>query len=90
MSYYPYVPLPCGSVTFLFTDIEGSTRLLMELGPAYAGRLRQHQAVLRAAIQEWHGVKVDTQGDAFFVAFSRAADALKAVETVQRKNRQVQ
>jgi predicted ATPase/class 3 adenylate cyclase len=78
------LPLPSGTVTFLFTDIEGSTRLLQELGQTYAKLLRQHHAVLRTAIQEWHGVEVDTQGDAFFVAFSRAADAIRAVEAMQR------
>ena len=78
------LPLPSGTITFLFTDIEGSSRLLQELGAAYADLLAQHHAVLRSAIQACHGVEVDTQGDAFFVAFSRASEALWAVEAMQR------
>jgi predicted ATPase len=70
--------LPTGTVTFLFTDIEGSTRLLHELGEAYADALAQHRRVLRDAITRHGGVEVDTQGDAFFVAFARAKDALAA------------
>ncbi len=78
------IPLPSGTVTFLFTDIEGSTRLLQELGPAYADLLSRHHAVMRRCIREWHGVEVDTQGDAFFVAFNRAVDAVQAVAAMQR------
>jgi predicted ATPase len=70
--------LPRGTVTFLFTDIEGSTRLLHELGDAYADALAQHRRLLREAFQRYGGVEVDTQGDAFFVAFPRASDALAA------------
>jgi len=62
--------LPAGTVTFLFTDIEGSTRLLHELGPeGYAAALAEHRRVLRQAFAAHGGVEVDTQGDAFFVAF---------------------
>jgi predicted ATPase/class 3 adenylate cyclase len=68
--------LPSGTVTFLFTDIEGSTRLLHELGDAYAGALAEHRRVLRDAFARHGGVEVDTQGDAFFVAFAKASDAL--------------
>jgi predicted ATPase len=75
--------LPTGTVTFLFTDIEGSTRLLHELGDAYADALAQHRRALRAAFVDRGGVEVDTQGDAFFVAFSRAADALAAARAGQ-------
>jgi len=64
--------LPSGTVTFLFTDIEGSTRLLHELGDAYADALAEHRRVLREAFARHGGVEVDTQGDAFFVAFARA------------------
>ena len=67
--------LPSGTVTFLFTDIEGSTRLLQELGNRYADVLREHRRILRASLANHGGVEVDTQGDAFFVAFSRAAEA---------------
>src|SRR5204863_3886383 len=70
--------LPAGTVTFLFTDIEGSTRLLHELGDAYADALAEHRRVLREAFARHGGVEVDTQGDAFFIAFARASDALAA------------
>jgi predicted ATPase len=71
--------LPGGTVTFLFTDIEGSTSLLHELGPeAYAEALVEHRSVLRAAFARHGGVEVDTQGDAFFVAFPLAASAVAA------------
>ena len=67
--------LPTGTVTFLFTDIEGSTRLLHALGPdAYAEALAEHRRVLRAILRRTGGVEVDTQGDAFFVAFPTAAE----------------
>ena len=75
--------LPAGTVTFLFTDIEGSTKLLHELGDAYAGALAEHRRVLRDAFERHRGVEVDTQGDAFFIAFDRAADALSAAREAQ-------
>jgi predicted ATPase len=70
--------LPTGTVTFLFTDIEGSTRLLHELGDAYADALAEHRRLLREVCARHGGVEVDTQGDAFFIAFGRAKDALAA------------
>ena len=71
--------LPTGTVTFLFTDIEGSTRLLHELGAeAYSEVLAEHRRTLRAAFSVHGGVEVDTQGDAFFVAFPSAPDAVQA------------
>jgi hypothetical protein len=71
--------LPSGTVTFLFTDIEGSTKLLHELGAErYAGALAEHRRVLRVAFARHGGVEVDTQGDAFFVAFPTAPGALAA------------
>jgi predicted ATPase/class 3 adenylate cyclase len=70
--------LPRGTVTFLFTDIEGSTRLLDELGDGYADVLAEHRRALRDAFHRHDGVEVDTQGDAFFVAFARAKDAVSA------------
>jgi len=70
--------LPTGTVTFLFTDVEGSTRLLHELGDAYADALGKHRKALRECFARHGGVEVDTQGDAFFVAFARASDALAA------------
>src|SRR5262245_48377941 len=73
--------LPRGTVTFLFTDVEGSTRLLHELGAEeYAAALGEHRRVLRAAFAAQGGVEVDTQGDAFFVAFPTAPGALAAAE----------
>ncbi len=80
--------LPAGTVTFLFTDVEGSTRLLDALGEAgYAEALAEHRRVIRATLGRYGGVEVDMQGDAFFVAFptapgalGAAADALAALE----------
>jgi predicted ATPase len=76
--------LPTGTVTFLFTDIEGSTKLLHELGDGYADALAEHRRLLREAFTRHDGVEVDTQGDAFFVAFSRAKDALAAATEGQQ------
>jgi len=76
--------LPSGTVTFLFTDVEGSTRLLREHGAGFAAMLDEHRRVLRQAFETHHGVEVDTQGDAFFVAFSSAAEAVAAAEEAQR------
>jgi predicted ATPase len=70
--------LPQGTVTFLFTDIEGSTRLLQELGDDYANVLAEHYRIMRGAFARHGGVEVDIQGDAFFVAFAKASDALAA------------
>ena len=70
--------LPRGTVTFLFTDIEGSTRLLQEHAERYAELLSEHRRVLREAFARHGGVEVDTQGDAFFVAFARASDVIAA------------
>ena len=71
--------LPSGTVTFLFTDVEGSTKLLHELGAArYADALAEHRRVLRDAFTAHGGNEVDTQGDAFFVAFPTAPGALRA------------
>jgi predicted ATPase len=76
--------LPTGTVTFLFTDIEGSTRLLQELGDRYAEVLAEHHRELRAVWLRHEGFEVDTQGDAFFVAFGRASDAVAAAADAQR------
>jgi predicted ATPase/class 3 adenylate cyclase len=75
--------LPTGTVTLVFTDIEGSTRLLHELGDRYAEVLSEHRRVLRQAFQRHGGVEVDTQGDAFFYAFAKATDAAAAAEEGQ-------
>src|SRR5262245_11430940 len=74
----PLVDLPRGTVTFLFTDIEGSTRLLHELGDGYADALAEHRRLLREVFARHDGVEVDTQGDAFFYAFPTAPGALAA------------
>jgi predicted ATPase len=73
--------LPSGTVTFLFTDVEGSTKLLSELGEeGYADALAEHRRVIREACAAEDGVEVDTQGDAFFFAFPTAPGALAAAE----------
>src|SRR5215470_545928 len=70
---------PTGTVTLLFTDVEGSTRLLERLGTErYAEVLAAHQRLLREAFSHHGGYEVDTEGDAFFVAFSGAKDAVAA------------
>ena len=77
--------LPSGTVTFLFTDVEGSTELILRLGDAaYATVLADHHALLRSAFQAHGGREVDTQGDAFFVAFDSAAAAVAAAVDAQR------
>ncbi|MFL5586261.1 MAG: ATP-binding protein, partial [Ktedonobacteraceae bacterium] len=76
--------LPTGTVTLLFTDIEGSTRLLQRLGEHYAAVLADCRHLLRSLFQQYHGHEVDTQGDAFFVAFARATDAISAAIDIQR------
>ena len=75
--------LPTGTVTFLFTDIEGSTRLLEGLGDDYADVLEEHRRALRTTFAGLGGVEVDTQGDAFFFAFERARDAVEAAAAGQ-------
>jgi predicted ATPase/class 3 adenylate cyclase len=75
--------LPTGTVTFLFTDIEGSTRLLSSLGDEYGAALEAHAAILRAAIRAHRGSEVSTEGDAFFAAFPSARDAIAAASQAQ-------
>ena len=75
----PRPTLPSGTVTFVFTDIEGSTRLLHDLGPErYADALAEHRRLIRAAFARQGGVEVDTQGDALFYAFQSAQGAVDA------------
>jgi predicted ATPase/class 3 adenylate cyclase len=76
--------LPGGTITFLFTDIVGSTSLLQQLGPQYAHTLGEHQTLLRAAFAANDGVEVDTQGDSFFVAFASAPQAVAAADDTTR------
>jgi predicted ATPase/class 3 adenylate cyclase len=75
---------PTGTVTFLFTDIEGSTRLLQQLGDEYARALGEHQALVRAAWADHGGVEIDTAGDGFFVAFPAAPQAVAAAAQATR------
>ena len=75
--------LPAGTITLLFTDIEGSTQLLEQLGERYTDVLAECRALQRAAFHTYHGHEIDTQGDAFFVAFARATDAASAAVTAQ-------
>jgi predicted ATPase/DNA-binding SARP family transcriptional activator len=79
-------PLPSGTVTFLCTDIEGSTPLLVDRGAdGYAALLEQHRNAIRTAVHAHHGREVDTQGDAFLIAFARAGDAAAAAVEIQAK-----
>ena len=75
---------PSGAVTFLFTDIEGSTRLVKALRERYPQVLAEHQRLVRAAIAAQGGHEVDTQGDAFFVAFAGAKQAVRCALQIQR------
>ena len=78
--------LPTGTVTFLFTDVEGSTQLLQEFGAeAYGAMLVEQRRVVRETCVTRGGVEVDTQGDAFFFAFPTAPDAVAAAEAIAAK-----
>jgi class 3 adenylate cyclase len=78
--------VPSGTIAFLFTDIEGSTRLLDALGAdRYADVLNDHRRILRECFARWDGSEVDTQGDSFFVAFPRASDAVQCALDAQLK-----
>jgi class 3 adenylate cyclase len=76
--------LPSGTVTFIFSDIEGSTGLLKRLGDRYAELISEHRRIVRDAFEGHDGVEIDTQGDSFFFAFARARDAVSAAVEVQR------
>ncbi|HEV8340395.1 MAG TPA: tetratricopeptide repeat protein [bacterium] len=77
--------LPTGTVTFLFTDIEGSTRLIQEVGDAeYAHALAKHRHILRGAVEAHSGVEIETQGDGFLIAFESARHAVIAAVEAQR------
>jgi class 3 adenylate cyclase len=76
--------LPSGTVTFLFTDIEGSTALLRTLGDGYAELLGQERSLLRETLAGADGREIDTQGDAFFFSFPRARDAVGGAVRAQR------
>ena len=76
--------LPTGTVTFLFTDIEGSTRLLQELGPDYSPVQTDHMQIMRDAISAGGGVEIRTEGDAFFAVFSSVKGAVAVAVQAQR------
>jgi class 3 adenylate cyclase len=73
-----------GTVTFVFTDIEGSTKLLQELGDGYAAVASDHRRLVREAFTARGGTEIDTQGDSFFFSFPRARDAVGAAVDAQR------
>ncbi|MFA9407002.1 MAG: tetratricopeptide repeat protein, partial [Anaerolineales bacterium] len=81
----PFTNLPYGTVTFLFTDIEGSTELLKKLGDQYADLLAQQRDLLREIFDRWDGGEVDMQGDSFFYSFPRATQAVSAAVEAQRE-----
>jgi predicted ATPase/class 3 adenylate cyclase len=76
--------LPAGTVTLMFSDIEGSTGLLEQLGEDYAGVLDEHRKIVRGAVAAHGGHELRTEGDAFFVVFTRAGDAVRAAVSAQR------
>src|SRR6266545_802204 len=80
----PPLHLPSGQVTFLFTDIEASTRLAQLLGDGYRPLLQQHRSILRHTIGVYEGAELLTEGDSFFVAFPDASGALRACVDAQR------
>jgi predicted ATPase/class 3 adenylate cyclase len=80
----PRAGLPAGTVTLLFADVEGSTRLLHALGERYSGVRARMQEIVRAAAERWNGHEVDWAGDGAFLAFSGARDAVAAAVEVQR------
>src|SRR5262249_21374633 len=77
-------PLPTGTVTFLFTDIEGSTKLVQRLGAAWPQVLERHQALLRTAFTDAGGQEIATEGDSFFVVFPSAPRAVVGAIAAQR------
>jgi class 3 adenylate cyclase len=76
--------LPAGTVTFVFSDIEGSTGLLKRLGDGYGELIAEHRRLVRESFNGHDGVEIDTQGDSFFYAFARARDAVAAAVQAQR------
>jgi len=82
-SELPFPVLPEGTVTFMFTDIEGSTELVKQLEDQYANLLTDQRRILREIFFRWNGQEVDTQGDSFFVSFPRATEAVAAAVEIQ-------
>ena len=81
----PTPTVPQGTVTFVFTDIEGSTELLKRLGDRYVAVVADHRRILREEFGSRNGVEMDTQGDAFFFSFARARDAVAAAVAAQQR-----
>jgi len=77
--------IPTGTVTFLFTDIEGSTQLLQRFSDRYPDLLAEHETILRTVLAKHGGYEVSTEGDAFFIAFNRAADGIAAAVRAQEE-----
>jgi predicted ATPase/class 3 adenylate cyclase len=77
--------LPTGTITFLFSDIEGSTRLLEALGEGYVALLREHNRIFREVIRQYEGTEVSTEGDSFFVAFQNPLSAIEAAARIQQR-----
>jgi class 3 adenylate cyclase len=76
--------LPVGTVTFVFSDIEGSTDLMKRLGASYADLISDHRRIVRDTFERHEGIEIDMQGDSFFFAFARARDAVAAAVELQR------
>jgi class 3 adenylate cyclase len=76
--------LPAGTVTFVFSDIEGSTALMKRFGAGYAELIADHRRIVRETFGRHQGIEIDTQGDSFFFAFARARDAVAAAVELQR------
>jgi len=83
----PVSHLPSGTVTFVFTDIEGSTKILQETGDLYADVIGAHRRIVRSAFGGHGGTEIDTQGDAFFFSFASARHAVAAAVDAQRNLR---
>ena len=81
---HPGTALPTGTVTFVFTDIEGSTRLLQELGEGYRAVQDEHDEIMRTAITDEAGIVVRTEGDSFFAVFPTPAQAVRATVAAQQ------
>jgi DNA-binding NarL/FixJ family response regulator/class 3 adenylate cyclase len=78
--------LPTGTVTFVFTDVEGSTRLVRDLGDSYVGVISDHRRLVREAVAECDGYEVDARGDEFFLAFARPEDAVATAVAIQERH----
>src|SRR4028119_61342 len=78
-------PLPTGTLTLLFSDIEGSTRLLNRLGERYGDALSAQRMIIRSEIERWAGQEMGTEGDSFFVVFTPATAAAEAALAAQRR-----